>query len=191
MIILHQVHGDKIVDADEITNFELEPEADGAVTTKKNIVLSIQSADCVPILASSINGEIIGVAHSGWKGTRLGIIEKLIDKMKEKGAREIIAVIGPSIQQSSYEVDLEFYQNFVDFNQMNKKYFIHSKNHDHYMFDISGLVEYQLKTLGVNVVRRIMEDTYTNPSKYPSYRRSCHEGKPNKSDNIFSAIVIK
>lgn len=47
ILILNQVHGNQIVNADE--SIIAVPEADGSITTKKNLVLAVQSADCVPV----------------------------------------------------------------------------------------------------------------------------------------------
>lgn len=191
ILILHQVHGNNIIDADVIADFKLEPQADGAITTKNNVILTVQSADCVPVLISSCDGKVIGAAHCGWKSVKLCIIETLIHKMKDKGAKEMIAVVGPAIQQNSYEVDQLFYNNFTSNYDSSKSFFCKSDKNDHYMFDLPGFVEYVLKQEGISIVYRIMEDTYTNADKYPSYRRSCHLGTTNKTENILSTIMIK
>lgn len=193
LLILQQVHKDHVVNADLIDDFQHRPEADAAVTTKKDIILSIQTADCVPVLLASEDGSIIGAAHCGWKGTRLGIIKKLIDNMKSSsGAVKFMGIIGPSIQQFSYEVDKVFYEDFISLDQLNQKFFISSKHSGHYMFDLPGLVRQQLEELDINVVHHISEDTYSMPDKYPSYRRACHKGVPNNynEERILSIIMM-
>ena len=70
--ILQQVHGSNVIDAD---NTIIPPngddsddlEADGVVTTKTNLVLAVQTADCVPVLLSSKDGMVIGALHCGWR----------------------------------------------------------------------------------------------------------------------------
>lgn len=188
IVILQQVHGNKVIDAD--SDIENDPEADGAVTTKKNLVLTVQTADCVPILLSSEDGKVIGVAHCGWRGAKAGITNNLVELMHKKGAKNIKAIICPSIQQYSYEVDQEFYDNFIKQRAENSKFFSASLRTKHYMFDLSAYVELQLQKAGIKDITRMLEDTYTNPEKYPSYRRACHTGEL-YNRTILSTIVIK
>lgn len=181
------MHGNQIVNADD--SIIAVPEADGSIATKKNLVLAVQSADCVPVLLASGNGKIIGAAHAGWKGS-INIISNIVTKMTEKGAKNLIAVIGPAIVQSSYEVDGEYYKAFLSKDINNKQFFINSKRENHYMFDLPAFVELKLKEAGVKNIKNIGEDTYTNPLKYPSRRRSLHLQEP-YNENILSTIVIK
>lgn len=188
ILILNQVHGTDIIDADD--NSIITPEADGSITTRKNLVLAVQTADCVPVLLASGDGKIIGAAHAGWKGAINGIIYNIVNKMIKKGAENLTVLIGPAIAQESYEVDAEYYKAFLDKDLNNKQFFINSKKENHYMFDLPGFVELQLKQVGVKDINKIAEDTYTNPAKYPSKRRSYHLQEP-YNQNILSTIIIK
>ncbi|XVN40543.1 MAG: peptidoglycan editing factor PgeF [Rickettsia endosymbiont of Argas persicus] len=188
ILILNQVHGVEIIDADneKIT----QPEGDGSVTTKKGLVLTVQTADCVPILLASDDGKVIGAAHAGWKGALNDIVYNIVTKMTKKGASNIVALLGPSISQESYEIDSEYRKAFLDKNINSQQLFINSKKENHYMFDLPGFVELKLKEAGVKNIKKIVEDTYANPEKYPSKRRSYHLQEP-YNQNILSAIVIK
>ena len=105
MLLLNQVHGNNVAYIDELTtDFNIWPEADALVTKKPNIVLAVRTADCVPVLLASSDGSIIGAVHCGWRSAKLDIIEKVANTMKQKGASDVVAVIGPSINQKSYEV---------------------------------------------------------------------------------------
>lgn len=190
ILLLNQVHGSLIIDADSIEDFTPEPEADGAVTSKKHLILSVQTADCVPLLLSSDDGEIIGVAHCGWKSAKGEIILKLADLMVQKGAKRLKAVIAPSIQQHSYEVDHQYYNDFLSENYEYHHFFIESKNPKHYMFDLPGFVTFKLKKSGISDIKRMIDDTYSNPTRFPSYRRDCHLGVKYKQ-SILSTIMRK
>jgi YfiH family protein len=190
IFFLHQIHSNKVIDTDNFKSCDMEPQGDAFVTTKAGLALAIQTADCVPILCSSSNGEVIGAAHCGWRGTKLGIIANLIDIMRRKGASTIKAIIGPSIQQQSYEVDQEYYNSFIDEEANYAKFFLPSKNSGHYMFDLPGLVGHKLKEAGISDITKIIEDTYTMHEKYPSYRRSYHSGEQYK-ESILSTIIIR
>jgi len=187
VLILQQVHGNKIIDTDLGVDFNLE--ADGAVTTQEGLVLAIQTADCVPILLSSDNGKVIGAAHCGWRGAKANIVHNLVNLMKQKWASNIKALIGPAIQQSSYEVDQEYFIGFIKENPENAVFFIDSPRPHHYMFDLPSYVELKLKQAGVENIVRMTDDTYSMPERYPSYRRSCHSTEEYRQ-NILSTIVI-
>lgn len=72
---LKQVHGTRVWDAD-LTPAEEVIEADAAVTTKSNTVLTVMAADCLPVLISDPEGNVIGAAHAGWRGL-LGAFSKI------------------------------------------------------------------------------------------------------------------
>lgn len=198
LVILQQIHGTKIIDTELIQDFTVDLAGDGLVTNSPNLILAIQTADCVPILLTSSSGDLIGAAHCGWQGAKVGIVHNLVRVMQDKGARNLRAVIGPSIQQSSYEVGNEFYNNFLDANQSYAKFFIPAAKHQHYMFDLPAYVKMQLQEAGVEEVIAILEDTYTTKVheeigiryKYPSYRRCVHT-KELYNSSILSTIIIK
>lgn len=189
ILVLKQVHGNRVIDADseDITGIL---EADGSVTSQKNLILAIQTADCVPVLFASNNGTVIGAAHCGFRSSQKNIIHNIVEKMQQKGVIDITAVIGPAIAQSSYEKEAEFYNNFLADDKENAKFFVKSKRQLHYMFDLSAYVESKLRKSGIKNIRNISEDTYINEEKYPSYRRSVHRSEHYK-ENILSTIVIK
>ena len=188
--IINQVHGADIYYATKSTEIGSEPEADAVYTEKKNIVLAIQTADCVPVLIADKDGKCIGAAHCGWKSAVKNILEKLISKMNEKGASQFMAIIGPSIHQESYEVNKQYFDIFLEESLENAKFFTPSVKHEHFMFDLSGYVGFKLELLGVTDIYHIYEDTYKDKEKYPSYRRHCHTGEEYKS-SILSTIVMR
>jgi YfiH family protein len=189
LVILKQVHGNAVICADT-TGCKQQLEADGSVSTRKNIALSVLTADCVPVLFASADGQVIGAAHCGWKSAKDGLIKQVISMMKSKNATNIKAIIGPSIQQKSYEVSADYYHNFVNDEASCKHLFITSCTKNHYMFDLSGYVKHKLEQEKIELFLHIDEDTYSMPEKYPSYRRSIH-GKEAYTHNILSTIMIK
>jgi polyphenol oxidase len=110
--------------------------------------------------------------------------------MRQKGAGNIIAVIGPAIAQESYEVSREFYEDFVDDSSSSyKELFLPSTKPGHYLFDLPSFVKINLVEANISVIKHINEDTYVISDKYPSYRRSTHTGEI-YNQNILSAIMI-
>ncbi len=191
MLLLKQVHGNNVVYTDGLNDdFNIWPEADASVTKKVDTILAIRTADCVPVLLASEDGAIIGVAHSGWRGAKLDIIEKVANTMKQKGASDIVAVIGPSITQKSYEVSKDFYEDFIQESSIYQNLFLPSIKPNFYMFDLQSFVKIKLAKENIKIIKHITNDTYTMADKYPSYRRSTHTGEI-YNQTILSSIIIK
>jgi YfiH family protein len=108
-----QVHKTRIVQVAEDTPVEALMETDALITNKRGIGLAVMSADCVPIILYDRKNQAIGAIHSGWRGTVARILEKTLHEMQRvygtQGA-DVIAGIGPSVCQDSYEVGEEVVQ---------------------------------------------------------------------------------
>ncbi|MEY4730430.1 MAG: hypothetical protein RL020_1588, partial [Pseudomonadota bacterium] len=76
---LRQVHGTKVVEAD---NLQSLTEADASVATKVNTVCAIATADCIPLLLCNEAGTVVAAAHAGWRGLCAGVIENTLQAMK-------------------------------------------------------------------------------------------------------------
>ena len=85
---------------------------DGLITDNPEIILTLKVADCVPVYLSS--SHIIGLLHSGWRGTVGGIVPNAVRKMIKMGAdpKEVSVFLGPAIGFCCYEVDEEVADNF-------------------------------------------------------------------------------
>lgn len=191
LLILHHIYSNIVIDADLITDFSLEPHADAAVTSKPGIILSVQSADCIPVLLADHKHNIIGAAHCSWHCVRKDLLAKTTNLMKNKGAQNITAIIGPGIQQQSYEVDLPFYHMMIDSEPKTHDLFIPTPKPQHFLFDLPRFCELKLQQAGVTEINNVSEDTYQNPDKYYSYRRDTHLGIKNTQKNLLSTIMIK
>ena len=83
---------------------------DGFVTDRPGLLLTVKTADCVPILLADPVRGVIGAVHAGWRGTVAGIVGEAIERMAAFGARprDVIAAIGPCIHAECFEVDEPF-----------------------------------------------------------------------------------
>ena len=83
---------------------------DGLITKEKGLVLSCFFADCVPLYFVDSVKQVIGMAHSGWRGTVAGMGACMVKRMQEEfgcEAKDIQTAIGPSICQGCYEISEE------------------------------------------------------------------------------------
>lgn len=85
-------------------------DTDALVTARPDLLLTINTADCLPVVFNDPVNRIVGIAHAGWKGILNGIIRTTIKAMLSLGAwpQTIHAAIGPSICGNCYEVSPEF-----------------------------------------------------------------------------------
>ncbi|XP_004457934.1 purine nucleoside phosphorylase LACC1 [Dasypus novemcinctus] len=78
-----------------------EPESyDGITTNQKGVTIAALGADCIPIVFADPVKKACGVAHSGWRGTLLGVAMATVNAMiAEYGCRveDVTVVLGPSI----------------------------------------------------------------------------------------------
>ncbi len=90
---------------------------DGLVTNIPGICLCTSYADCVPLYFVDPVQKVIGLSHSGWRGTVGKIGQVTIQKMvTEYGCQvaDIVAAVGPSICQSCYEVSVDVIEQFKE-----------------------------------------------------------------------------
>ena len=81
---------------------------DALMTNVPNIMLTILTADCVPILLFDPVEKAVAAVHAGWKGTKEQIILKTVKKMQKffkVNPKNIVAGVAPSIGKCCYEVD--------------------------------------------------------------------------------------
>ena len=152
---------------------------DGLVThIDNNIYLMIQTADCMPIfMIDNIKG-MIGLVHSGWKGTSNSIILSAISIFSNYGSRidDIEIYIGPSIKSCCYEIKYDVAKYF------NPKFII--KNNQKSFLDLEKKVRYDLSEVGVKSSNIFISDICTYENKnFCSYRRD-----NDKSGRMYSII---
>jgi polyphenol oxidase len=176
---VYQIHSPNVITVTGPIDQDDPPKADALVTDRPNILLAVQTADCVPVLFSDAHAGVVGAAHSGWKGALTGVNESTIAAMEGLGARRerIRCAIGPCIAQRSYEVDAGFFERFADADLQNEQFFGDGKP-GHYQFDIEGYVAARLAAAGITTIECLGEDTYSQPERFFSYRRSCHRNEP-------------
>lgn len=105
-----QVHKTRIVHVTRQTPQEDLMETDALITNEKGICIAVMSADCVPILLFDKQSKVVAAVHSGWRGTVARILALTLQEMKTvygASGKDIVAAIGPSVSQDSYEVGSE------------------------------------------------------------------------------------
>lgn len=122
---------------------------DGLMTTEEKLLLSVRTADCVPILLCDKEKRACAAVHAGWRGTVGGIIENAISKMVDAGVSrsDIIAAIGPCVGKCCYEVGEDVRSEFLAVFPESDGFF--APLGDKYMLDLVGVNELVLAGSGI------------------------------------------
>jgi polyphenol oxidase len=176
LLTVHQVHSPDVAHA--TAPFADRPKADALVTATPGLALAILTADCQPVLFADAKAGVIGAAHAGWKGAKAGVLEATLTAMEGLGAarRDIVAVIGPCISQSAYEVGQEFFEAFTDEDPESRRFFA-SGHGDRMQFDLPAFGLWRLREAGVGHAEWTGHCTYRDAERFYSYRRTTHSGE--------------
>lgn len=187
LVSVHQVHSPSAVVVERPWGDDARPQADALVTRLSGIVLGIVTADCAPVLMADPASGVVAAAHAGWRGAHGGVIEATVAAMEGLGARPsaIVAAIGPTIAQASYEVDAPFRANFSAADAR----FFSAGSAGHWQFDLPGYIAARLMACGITRIGACARDTYADSQGYFSYRRATHRGEPTYGRQI-SLIAV-
>lgn len=180
-----QVHSPDAVAVIEPFEERLRPHADALVTDRPGLALGILTADCAPVLLADREAGVVGAAHAGWKGAIGGVTDSTIALMETLGARRdrIAAAVGPCIARASYEVDSGFFRRFAEADPANERFFADGKP-GHFQFDLEAYVAHRLAAAGIRTVETLGLDTYSDESRFYSFRRATHRGEPDYGRQI-------
>lgn len=179
LVTLYQTHSADCVTVEVPWSDDERPPADAMVTNRQGLLLGILTADCAPVLLADREAGVVGAAHAGWKGALGGVVSATVAAMTALGARpeRIAAAVGPCIAQASYEVDEVFKARFQAADPANEGFFAAGRA-GHHQFDLEGYVASSLEQAGVGRIERLGLDTYSQPARFYSFRRSTHRGEP-------------
>ncbi len=109
MAALSQVHGRDVayVGPDGPRNDvhgRLHARADGLVTDQPGVTLMVRGADCAMVLFADPGAGVTGGCHAGRPGMVAGVVPATLARMRELGARDITAWLGPHVCGRCYEV---------------------------------------------------------------------------------------
>jgi copper oxidase (laccase) domain-containing protein len=104
-----QVHGSEVRAVDSAFKARHGvPGVDALITDRPDILLGVFVADCAAVYLVDRRRGVIGLAHSGKKGTELGIVPRTIAAMEAcygTDAADLCVQVSPCIRPPHYEVD--------------------------------------------------------------------------------------
>lgn len=163
-------------------------ETDGLLTDKVGIGLLIKYADCTPIILYDPVNKLLANVHSGWRGTTKRISTKAIDQMiNEYGSKpeNIVAYVGPSIDQKNYEVGAEVYEEFRDFTDRDQFFTKKGEKYTLSMLDanVDSLIKAGIKPGNMEIERA---STFTDDRLHSARK----EGQHYQLNGLFAMMTI-
>ncbi len=172
---LTQVHGTRVLDAAQVLD---APEADASFTSQQGVVCAIMTADCLPVLFADMGGRVVGAAHAGWRGLAGGILENTVSAMRQVGANNLHAWLGPAIGPQQFEVGEDVVQVFVTKDAaMHLAFKAIYARPGKYLANIYQLARLTLAKVGVTQVSGGNFCTVNEAGKFYSFRRDGVTGR--------------
>lgn len=113
LVSLRQVHSPIVHRVEEAPEHPLV--GDGLITATPELVVSVKTADCIPVLIADSNRRVVGAFHAGWRGTLARIVEKGVGEMRKhfgSDPAELFAAVGPGVHHCCYAVGDEVREKF-------------------------------------------------------------------------------
>jgi YfiH family protein len=171
---LHQVHGCDVADADAAAG-DSPCEADAAVATRPGRVCAVLTADCLPVLFCSRQGDWVAAAHAGWRGLAAGVLERAVARAPVAAA-DVLAWLGPAIGPAAFEVGAEVRAAFLAEDAGVAGCFAPSPA-GRWLADLYGLARRRLERSGVGWVGGGSLCTFTDAGRFFSFRRDGTTGR--------------
>jgi YfiH family protein len=86
------------------------PVGDALVTDQPGVLLSVRTADCLPVLLLDPRRRAIAAIHAGWRSALGRIVEKTVGLMRAvcgSDPHQLLAALGPGIRACCYQVGEE------------------------------------------------------------------------------------
>ncbi len=172
---LNQVHGTKVLKAGSVSGV---PEADASFATGRDQVCLVQTADCLPVLFCDTAGSVVAAAHAGWRGLAGGVLDETLFQMRQAGAGDILAWLGPAIGPACFEVGEDVLDTFAARDARLDRYFRALDGQPgKYLADIYGLARHILEQQDVSQISGGGLCTVSDAARFYSYRRDGVTGR--------------
>ena len=170
---LQQVHGVAVFEA-QGADAPTEP-CDAAVTDRAGVVLAVLTADCLPVVFASLDGQRLGVAHAGWRGLLGGVLEATVRALGGR-PEQLVVWLGPAIGREAFEVGEEVRAAFLAYDPDDADAFA-ANARGRWQADLVQLASARLRRCGVTRVTTSGLCTYADSARFYSHRRDPDSGR--------------
>jgi YfiH family protein len=173
LVVPRQVHGRRVVCVDQSRG---PGDADGLVVSTGGLLVAVLGADCPLALIVDPRRHVLGVVHSGWRGTVAGVVPAALDHLAgEFGCEpgDLHVGLGPAISAARYEIGDDVADALRDAFPRSHGAFLRPRQGDKHEADVREAVRLQLIDRGVKASRieTVGRCTYDEPDLWFSYRR--------------------
>jgi len=177
-----QIHGTKTSIVRDAIRYA--PDADGLVTDKPGLALSVRWADCQSFIVYAPKPNVIGTLHAGWRGLNAGAIPEFFQVLRQEWnivPEETFVAAGPSLCQRC--------ARFTDPKRELPNIpsvFFQEKN-----VDLRGAADAQLFGLGIlpDRLERHPDCTCCHPETYWTYRGGDREAVRVGQTNLLACAL--
>lgn len=158
------------------------PCADASMARSPGRVCVVQTADCLPVLFCDDRGGVVAAAHAGWRGLAAGVLEATVAAM-EVAPDRVLAWLGAAIGPDAFEVGEEVREAFIGHDPLAAVAFRPALAGTldaaprKWLADLYGLARIRLMAAGVTRVYGGGMCTFTDVSRFYSYRRDGRTGR--------------
>jgi YfiH family protein len=181
--LLNQVHGADVVSAEAVRQAGEVLDADAVTGRSRGDLCAVRTADCLPVLFCSREGDAVAAAHAGWRGLAAGILENTIAAMSTPPPH-LMAWLGPAISQANFEVGSEVRDVFVA-QEPGAAACFERNARGRWQADLYGLARQRIAKCGVDAIYGGNWCTFTDVDRLHSYRRDPDCGR------MVSFILLK
>jgi polyphenol oxidase len=181
---LRQVHGTRVLQLTAATPSTPEEPADAAWTSERGLACTVQAADCMPVLFSTLDGTAVAAAHAGWRGLAAGVLEATLKALQQCAGAEpaqIVAWLGPCIGPRQFEVGADVLQAFgQDPGAADPQFFVPRTRADgspRWLAHLRALARLRLQAAGVQHISGEPACTVEDASRFFSFRRDRITGR--------------
>jgi YfiH family protein len=147
---------------------------DAVITNQSGVLVTVRTADCVPILLHDPIQRVVAAVHSGWRGSVAGIVPQTLMKMQHEfgsQAGSVQVAIGPSAGPCCYEVDEPVLKPLRSFPFW--KLVVQETGPGRALLDLREFIRHQTHAAGVSEqnIWTVSHCTICRPDLFFSYRR--------------------
>lgn len=177
LVSVKQVHGTNVLVVDgPVSQEDRFPGGwDALVTNQPGVLLTVRTADCVPVLLFDPKKRLVGAIHAGWRGAVGGIVINALQVFLHRFGSDVRGVrvgIGPSVGPCCYEVDTPVLERLQaecqDWQQV-----VQNTARGKALLDLKGLIRRQAEGIGVPLhnISTAAACTVCHADLFYSYRR--------------------
>jgi YfiH family protein len=183
-----QVHGDEIITVTDRETQTKPLHGDSIMTDRAGMLLTIFTADCLPVIMIDPNRRAVAIVHAGWRGSLLKITAKTILAMTKtygSNPNDLLVGLGHHIGPCCFEVGREVWEPIEK--EAEYREVVTHKAGDSGWVDLSRMNSIQLMAAGVlhEHIATLNDCTACDPARFHSYRRDHVRGQ-----NMVSGVLI-